>query len=436
MRAGVAVRDVTPRPGAAMSGFVAREARASGVHDPLLVHALVVEDTALVTVDAVGLHEDDCAEIRRRCGLPAERVVVHATHTHGGPASMRGRLGGPVDATWLDGVIATCVDAVDAARAAREPVEVLAGYGADPGVARNRRRPGGPVDDALPVVHLRRPDGSLLAAVVSYACHPVVLGADNTLLTADYPGVVRRILGERLGGPVLFVTGCAGDANTGHSAHASISTATAADRTFAECERVGVHIAEAALAAAPRPGPAAVAAARREVALDLDVPDPAALAADVAAWEAEAAEADPARAALMRCWADWGRRILARESNPAPWPAPVNVLRWGPALVVALPGEPFAATARRIREHAAGTGATVLVAGYSNGCPGYLPPADEYACGGYEVDEAHRYYGTPGRFARGSAERLVDQAERALMGTRSGSDGSADRSDPECSERS
>jgi len=104
------------------------------------------------------------------------------------------------------------------------------------------------------VVHLRRPDGSLLAGVVSYACHPVVLGADNTLLTADYPGVVRRVLAQRLGGPVLFVTGCAGDANTGHSAAASVSTDPAAARTFAECERVGGLIAAAALAATPSLG--------------------------------------------------------------------------------------------------------------------------------------------------------------------------------------
>ena len=101
MRAGVAVRDVTPPAGAAMSGFAARTAPATGVHDPLLVHALVAEDTALVTVDVVGLHEDDCAEIRRRCTVPADGVVVHATHTHGGPVSMRGRLGGPLGLVQL-----------------------------------------------------------------------------------------------------------------------------------------------------------------------------------------------------------------------------------------------------------------------------------------------------------------------------------------------
>jgi neutral ceramidase len=168
--AGVASRDVTPPAGAAMSGFAARETPATGVHDPLLVHALVVGDTALVTVDVVGLHEDDCAEIRERCGLPPAHVVVHATHTHGGPVSMRGRLGDRLDEGWLAAVVRACAESVAEASARREPAHIAAGYGERPAVARNRRRPGGPVDDEIPVVLLRRSDGSLLASVVSYAC--------------------------------------------------------------------------------------------------------------------------------------------------------------------------------------------------------------------------------------------------------------------------
>jgi hypothetical protein len=78
-------------------------------------------------------------------------------------------------------------------------------------------------------------------------------------------------------------------------------------------------------------------------------------------------------------------------------------------VIVALPGEPFAAAAHQIRAHA-GPGDTVLVAGYSDGCPGYLPPAEEFAHGGYEVVEAHRYYGLAGPFAEGGSERLVAAA--------------------------
>jgi neutral ceramidase len=50
----------------------------------------------------------------------------------------------------------------------------------------------------------------------------------------------------------------------------------------------------------------------------------------------------------------------------------------------------------------------VLVTGYTGDCPGYLPDAEAYAHGGYEVTDAHRYYGMPAPFARGGAERLLD----------------------------
>lgn len=423
--AGVASRDVTPAAGATMSGFAARESPATGAHDPLLVHALVVGDTALVTVDVVGLHEDDCAEIRERCGLPADHVVVHATHTHGGPASMRGRLGRRVDEAWLARVVQACAESVAEASAYRQPVRLVAGYGERPGIARNRRHANGPVDDELPVVLLHRTDGSLLAGVVSYACHPVVLGADNTRFTADYPGVVRRVMTERLGGaPVLFVTGCAGDANTRHTAAASISTAASADRTFEACRQVGTRIAAAGLALTPSslaarsPGHAAVAGVATWIPLELDVPGRTAILADVERWERDAEAADPAHRALLRCWIDWGHGLLDRPQprGPASHLARVTVLRWGDAVLVALPGEPFAAAAHEIREHARRKepAASVLVAGYSNGCPGYLPGAEEYVHGGYEICDAHRYYGMAGPFAAGSSEALVQRAQQLL----------------------
>jgi hypothetical protein len=89
------------------------------------------------------------------------------------------------------------------------------------------------------------------------------------------------------------------------------------------------------------------------------------------------------------------------------WRGTVTVLRLGSLLVVALPGEPFLECAERIQQ---AFDCPVLVAAYSNGCPGYFPTADEYDRGGYEVIDAHRYYGMPAPFKRGSAEQLVDTA--------------------------
>lgn len=423
VQAGVAVRDITPSAPVAMGGFAARTALSSGVHDPLLVHALAIGETVLITVDVVGMHEEDCARIRRRCNTAADGVVVHATHTHGGPVSMRGRIGSHADAAWIDYVVDACVGAANEALAGREPTTLWMAEATGLGVARNRRRDDGPVDDRLPLLVVRHRDGSALAAVASYACHPVVLGSDNKLLTADYPGAFRRRLGSRLdGAPVLFVTGCAGDANTGHRASDSFAGTQDPRRTFEECERIGVLLADAAhelVVDGLRPCSGPVLARAEEVVLDLDVPAVGQVEDDILRWRQEQVSADQGMRRVLESWIGWGETLLtnlAGNRTTRHWTAAVSIIRWGEFAVIGLPGEPFATTAHEIRDALGRTASAALAitAGYSNGCPGYLPCADEYRRGGYEVVDAHRYYGMPGPFAPGSAERLSASTIRML----------------------
>ena len=404
LRVGVSVRDCTPPAGLAMSGFAARTEPAVGTHDPLTVRALAVDDTVLITVDACGLHEDFCARVRAELPVP---VVVAATHTHGGPVTMSGRLGGPVDASYREALRAACVAAARDALASREPASMEVGVGPDPGITRNRRRAEGPVYAPLSVLRFRRGDGTCLASVVSYPCHPVVLGADNRYWTADYPGVVRTTMEEaEPGSACLFLTGCCGELNTGHSADASISIGAAAQRSFAAAERIGRRIAEAALGvsvhASAGQGTAGISS---EVSLPLQDLDPTATAALVAQWERELPRADAGRRALLHGWLAWARDVAPQAL--ASWTARVTVLRWAGLRLVALPGEPFSVTAREIAARVPGDR---VVIGYCDGCPGYLPPAEEFGHGGYEVDEAHRYYGMPAPFAPGTAESLAEVA--------------------------
>jgi neutral ceramidase len=418
---GVATRDVTPPAGRAMSGFVARTPTATRTHDPLTVRALCVGETAVVTVDVVGLHEDTCAEIRRRCPLPDDAVLVHATHTHGGPASMPGRLGGNVNRHWLEHVVDASVDAVQTALDARVNAVIRSGYGRCPGIATNRRHAGGPVDGRLPVVEVEAVHGGTLAVLVAYACHPVVLGPDNTEWTADYPWALRRLIEKHYPGAVaIFLTGCAGDANTGHTAAASLSSQPSTRRTFAEAERIGEHIGSSACAAVTSPSGRPIAALHDRVELALTTTPQHLLTRNATTWAADAARAGatPSQRALWRCWAEWAAGP-ARDAVRS-WTAPVTVLRWGSTFIVALPGEPFAVTGKLLRRAAEAVGArTVLVAGYTNGCPGYLPPREEYAHGGYEVNEAHRYYGMPGAFDAAAVDALeacaVDLIDRTAL---------------------
>ncbi|WP_240229476.1 neutral/alkaline non-lysosomal ceramidase N-terminal domain-containing protein [Devosia lacusdianchii] len=412
IRAGAAVVDITPEPGLHLAGFAARTEPATGVHDPLTARAIVVEDTAVVVLDVIGLHEDMAARIRRRSPLPDDRIIVAATHTHGAPVSMLGRLGRAADPEFLRRIEDGAVEAVRLACENRRPATIAAGMGGDPGVAWNRRHADGPLDRSVPVIRIRDTNGQCIAVMASYACHPVVLAADNLLMTSDYPHFVRQAIEAAHPGAVsLFLTGCAGDANTGHTAQASWTLASNTARTFATAQRLGERIAAAAMEAEERRGADTVGAGYREIDLSLTRLEDAPLPGLAASWRLEQETAEPVRAILLGHWIEWAERN--RNVAPGTWRARVSLLDWGGIPIVAMPGEIFSETGLSVRGACAGRPAFVLA--YAEGTPGYIPPRSEFAFGGYEVEEAHRFIGMPGAFAPGSAEALAEAA-RALLG--------------------
>lgn len=270
------------------------------------------------------------------------------------------------------------------------------------------------MDASLPLLRIRGMDGGMIALVTAYACHPVVLAADNLLWTADYPHFVRTVLEEAHPGAIaLFMTGCAGDANTGHSAHASISLGTNPDRSFEAAKRIGRKIAEAALATAEHVLSGDAGARNGSVALDFERRESEAPADLEMRWRNEALDAQPARKSLLGFWAQWASSVA--PIVPQPLAVRVTVLDWCGVSIVALPGEIFAETALSIRA-AFGQGKLAFVIGFADDNPGYIPPASEFIHGGYEVDEAHRYYGLPMTFASGSAEAIADCAIGLVKG--------------------
>jgi neutral ceramidase len=292
------------------------------------------------------------------------------------------------------------------------PCSLSAGIGPDPDIARNRRHADGPLDRSLPVLHATDETGRVIAVLVSYACHPVVLGADNRLMSADFPCYLRREIEQAYPGAIaIFANGCAGDVNDGHAASASFTSEALPNRDFAHAERLGRRIAAAALAAPLRPVAASPTAHNAELMLPLDRPE-GDLLRRAAEWQAELdAGVPPPRALLLPFWVDWARDNAALP--PGKLQGRATVLDWGDVVVTAMPGEVFSETGLAVR--AACGNRTAFILAYADDTAGYLPPRPEYPFGGYEVDEAHRFYGTPGRFAPGAAETLV-YAMKTLLG--------------------
>jgi neutral ceramidase len=412
LRAGVARIACATRPGLALSGFSARVLPSTATHDPIWARALVIATddavsplrTALVSVDVLGLDTDDVRWLRHRIhhetGIDHEAILIAATHTHSAPAAMprRDRMG-EVDPIFWSELCDAIVAAVVRADASSTPATLSLGVGLEATVARNRRVVDGPIDPAVSAIRVDT-DGALAALVFSYACHPVALGPANTQVSADYPGYAVRATEAVYPGSIgIFLTGCAGQLNTGHL-----------ERTFEEAARLGRAVAGAAIQAAEQAGPPA----GRPLA---HAPDKTGRPG--VSWFT-------VQVALPQ------QALGTHVHDERTVDADVTALRWGSIIVVGLPGEPFMELGQQIRERC-GVGGVVVI-GYSNGCPGYIPDPSAYREGGYEVCDAHHFYGESSAFSPAAAGIVVEAALQAIAyliepssarGIRKGDDGAS-----------
>jgi hypothetical protein len=93
---GVAESDITPPKGFPVAGYY-HERLATGTLDPLKARAIVFRaaktQAAVVSCDLTGIAVDLTGEVRRRAsartGIPAEHIIVTATHSHTAPDYMK-----------------------------------------------------------------------------------------------------------------------------------------------------------------------------------------------------------------------------------------------------------------------------------------------------------------------------------------------------------
>ena len=117
-----------------------------------------------------------------------------------------------------------------------------------------------------------------------------------------------------------------------------------------------------------------------------------------------------------RAYDDWRAEtlaLLAAERAPQTEAADLQVIRLGPASLVAIGAEVFSHMAVDLRR---ACGPRTYVIGYANGDAGYLPPAAVYAEGGYEVEMAYKFYGHF-MLAPGAFELLADARDFAVGGS-------------------
>lgn len=441
-RAGAAQVEITPKQGAPLAGYYQFRA-ADKVLDPLYSRALVVEQdgelAAFVVLDLISttraMVDASRKMITEQHGIPAERVMISATHTHTGPQLIRGsmmddltKVNTPPGQEYNGGLPALVSQSVGEAKAKLVTAKASSAIGKAEGISFNRRaiakdgsliwqpgkldprvlKPAGPIDPDLGLLVFEAKDSrsAPLAAYVNFAMHPTSIGG-GTRISADYPGALCRILSERRGKEMvtIYANGCCGNIN-----HNNYMTDTPRQSGVAEANRLGTALADvtekswpdlkALTLHAPRSKSVRVVLPRRSF-----TEEQIAKAKDVVA---RMATEKPGTVPMAEAFCTLDTVNLKDK----PLEVEVQVISFSDELaIVSLPGEIFVELGLTIK--AASPYKHTYIAELANGSIGYIPNREAYPQGNYEVVSA--------RCEVGSGEKLVETALALLKELHAGS---------------
>jgi len=417
-----------------MSGYF-RERLSKGVSNPLHAKALVLRQgstqAALVSCDIIGLSLDVTREARRRAevrtGIPAENILLAATHSHTGPlysGALRNHFHAQALAAYGHDPRETVdyaaflaeriAEAIETADATAQPTRVRFGVTEQQGLSFNRRfhmkdgpvrfnpgvlnpniiRAAGPIDpDVAMVMFQSATKDDTVAGLVSFALHLDTVG--GTQYAADYPYFVEQTLRQSLGDDftLLFGTGTCGDIN-----HIDV---TCRDRLKTDFigNTLGQTVAEAlpSLTALKTPS----LAVKRAV---VEVPLQRFTAEEIAQAERDIHKVGTREFSFLDQVQAY-KTLAVHQRGGSTIPLEVQVFRLSKDVaIVGLPGEVFVDFGLEIKK--ASPFAVTLVIELCQDCPGYIPTQKAFAEGSYETVNS--------RVAPGGGERMVEAAIELL----------------------
>ncbi len=409
LQSGAATVDISPQklPAIRNGGFI--QALWNRVDDPLFARALVLrsgdESVALCVVDSCMLPTDVCDAIKalvtKQIKIPANRILISATHTHSAPGTMAMCLGTRKDEAYTEQMIPQVAQAIVDAHAKLRPAKM--GHAqVDAHAFTNCRRwirrsdkmqgdpfgqpsvrammhpghespdvtgPAGPIDPQLSVLSLiGAEDGKPISVLTNFSMH--YFGSEAGF-SADYFGEVARGLEQAIGGDVVGIVsqGTSGDL---HWMDYSRSKDERPDR--ATYSKGLTEIALAAWKDIEHRADVNLAMAEARLPLDRRTPSKERLA-----WAApiNAQRGGAVPKTKEEVYAEQAQWI---HENPKT-ELILQALRIGDLAITALPNEVYGITGLKLKSQSP-LPATFNIE-LANGAEGYIPPPEQHKLGGY-----------------------------------------------------
>jgi len=269
----------------------------------------------------------------------------------------------------------------------------------------------GPVDRTVRIIRFDDLDETPVATIVHYACHPTTMAWQCQYFTPDYPGVVRQVVEQQVGGTCLFLQGAAGNITPRRGFTGNLRVYRRLGKILGlEASKIAVGIETVPrrerLVGILQSGTSIVLYEDETTEPDFPIfriqsrvlklplrqySPPETLEAEAEDLRKELSRArgkgseEEIRAAAARATQAGMRAEMARlyyGKTQIDWQ--LQGIRIGPIALLSIPGEPFT----EINQHivAGSPFAHTLFSGYSNGGFGYLPIRSTFEEGGYEVE--------------------------------------------------
>jgi len=227
LRAGIAKIDITPDIPVMLYGYASRKTPSEGIHDPLNARAVVFENGGkkfVIVSSDLGSYGSEVFptiqnSILEKFKLKESELFLSTIHSHSSPIlSLNSETGNPNNIKYTEILNQKLLTLIGEAFKDLKPVHTGIGTGSSP-VGSNRREmrtdgsitlgrnPYGPADKEVLVMKVATPDGIPVAAIYDYATHSTSLGARNMQISGDILGIsaqfVERILGDEVISPVF-----------------------------------------------------------------------------------------------------------------------------------------------------------------------------------------------------------------------------------------